>query len=552
MDPWRDIEIRPTPDLGGKPVDIHFRPAIGSALAFVADKAPGRDVLLGEILMCLALIRDARNRRIRERRFNVWYGTATTLSEQKLAVIMFPDRFDYNAWRLLASLRKLPGFIEQGQQAVLDMVGGPIARYDHGTITSYVSPSAPVSASAFPDTQMRSAVVVDAPRKAPTRWMLPPSGRAPRWHTQDVWEENHERILKFVWDLQAAGTYDRLAHITEKHFGIAVREDLDLSDARYGILRAGFLDTDTFAIPFGIFLRGDLPDGLKYIVLAHELSHYAFHFPLLYLGALVDDLSRGVPEARPIFEAAATEHLDRNALEFQADAFASNFLIPPRYDVAALSRIYNEMGRAPSPAELAWRFLQPLIPGAQREPVGWSNLSRMIATATDDLASIDDAPETLYARMLRATVARVEGHGHDPDGRVARGFDALQETFETITDAVFEAKALAGPRSGRATLAARLSVSDQATADAPFPDDMRGDRYTSLAPLRLRPGQLARAIHLVPAPSNPAGDRAGEWTDRHHLEEGPYTIAKWRTLLEDDVAIRLYRHESWQPEIPST
>jgi hypothetical protein len=166
------------------------------------------------------------SKRVRERRFNVWHGTAPADGGQ-LAAVMLPDRFDYDASQELADLDGLPGYRHQGTFLVAEIEGGPLARYDHGRITGYVGPTAaaPVGAG---DVQWRSAIVDIPVRRAERRWMLPPSGRASRWHTSTSWQTKRVRMLKFVWqpdrrvpdaltgaaetDSPGGGRFRRLAH----------------------------------------------------------------------------------------------------------------------------------------------------------------------------------------------------------------------------------------------------------------------------------------------------------------------------------------------------
>jgi hypothetical protein len=84
------------------------------------------------------------------------------------------------------------------------------------------------------------------------------------------------------------------------------------------------------------------------------------------------------------------------------------------------------------------------------------------------------------------------------------------------------------------------------------PDDLRPGRYELLPAVAPAPGQRARAVHLVPAEGNSDGDAGGLWIDSHHPELPPETIAGWRELVYQDVGIRLYRHEAWQPDPAST
>lgn len=542
MDPWRQIETRPRPDAGGKQVDIHVRPKTGRAFIYRAQASLGRERLLAEVLNRLRRIRDSPTKRIRERRFNVWYGTATPMDAEPLEVIMIPDRFDFATWELLEDLGQLPSYLESGSFPVADIDGGPLARYDHGEITAYVAPTVVADQGAGEDVLLRSSTVAEPKRRPPTKWILPPKGRSPRWHTIQVWEENHERILDFTWHIRAAGTYARLAAIAEEHLGISVCEGLDASDPRYGLLRIGFLRPDVSAVPVAVFLRADLPDRLKYIVLAHELSHYAFHFPLLYLGAIVDDMSRVVPEAAPVFDAVVTQHLDRDALEAQADRYASLFLIPPQYDLNGFADIYSEVGRGgPTADELAWRFLQPLIPGAVDEAITWSNVHQMSQLAAADIDAIDETPASVYARMLKATIDRINGREHDPDQRISQGMGAIQEAFDEIVATVLNTSV----DEARASFRDRMGPPDPTSV----PDDMQPERFDLVAPAVLPAGTLPRALHLVPAPSNPQGRTTGLWLDRHHDRDPPMSVEGWSELLEDDVAIRLYRHEAWQPPL---
>src|SRR5206468_4279164 len=121
------------------------------------------------------------------------------------------------------------------------------------------------------DVHWRSATVVVPARRAERMWMLPPSGQASAWHTGETWDTNRMRMLNFVWQLRAPGTYERLAQVAERHFGIAVREDFDVAETRYGVLRMGSLRLSDFALPVSAYVRGDLPEDVKYVVLAHEL-----------------------------------------------------------------------------------------------------------------------------------------------------------------------------------------------------------------------------------------------------------------------------------------
>src|SRR4051794_14322399 len=106
MDPWREIEERAAADAAGKPVDAHTRPGQGVAFVYTLDEGVSRYALLDAVLERLRRVRDASSKRVRERRFNVWYGTAPDHGG-KLAVLMLPDRFDYHAWHKLADLDDL-------------------------------------------------------------------------------------------------------------------------------------------------------------------------------------------------------------------------------------------------------------------------------------------------------------------------------------------------------------------------------------------------------------------------------------------------------------
>jgi hypothetical protein len=127
----------------------------------------------------------------------------------------------------------------------------------------------------------------------------------------------------------------------------------------------------------------------------------------------------------------------------------------------------------------------------------------------------------------------------------------LQDTFDEITEIVTSLT----NEEARAALAARAAEAAAESAEAvkSVPDDLRPGRYELLPPAVAAPtGQRARAVHLVPAKGNPDNNASGLWIDRHHPELPPQTIAGWRELVHDDVSIRLYRHEAWQPDPAST
>jgi len=533
---WHHVARRPARDIGGKEVDVHGIPENGRAFVYHLDGALPRNELQGEVIARLRRIRDARAKVVRERRFNVWYGTMTNVVGMELAAIVIPDRFAFSAWELLADLGDLPGEIEISTVAMRDLEGGPIARYDNGQIVVYLAPDASPD-GADPDVEVRGAVV-EAPRPLRVRApMVAPTSSADRWHSMETWPANHVRILDFVHGLRAAGSYRRLRQVTTEHFGIRVLETLRPDSPLFGLLRIEWLRDEDGAGQVGVFLRSDLPADLKYVVLAHELSHYTLHFPMLHRGAVVEDIGRLIPEVRVAFRASVDEHLGANLLEEHADVLTSNFLLPPGYDLKRLVEVYMETGGRVSASELAWRQLQPLIPGAVNERFGWSNYNRMRELAKQDLLNVDDAPATIYARMLRAAVFYLDGDVAALSERVADGLSRVERDLDEVTGLVRKL----GPEAARSALA----QSPETLKSYGLPADLAASRY-EFRPTRCPGDELPLTVHLVPAPGNARARDDRDWIDRHHPDGERATLEEWADLVPDDVALRVYRDEAWQ------
>jgi hypothetical protein len=538
-DAWYAVHTRNARDIAGKLVDIHTMPEMGRAFIYNLDASLSRPEMLDEVVMRLRSIREAPVKAVRQRRFNVWYGTAPTTRGAPIAAIMIPYGLDIRAWRHMSDLAQLPGELEVGAFPVRDLDGAPLARYDNGRITIYADPSDAIDGHDG-DLDVRSAVI--APTGAPSRaWMLPPSGSAPHLHNMESWPANRKRILKFIWQLQEAGTYERLRQLTTERLGMSVLEDTESTTATYGRLRLGWMQGHNDAVPVGIFVRADLPSELKYVVLAHEIAHYALHFPVLHLGAMVDDLSRVVPELGDAFRTAVAQHVDAAQMEDQADNLASNFLIPPRYDLNSLATIYMEVGAPPVTAEeLAWRFLRPLFPSTT-EQLGWSNLADMREWAKGDLKTIHHrSPESLFERMLRAMVLRLQHRENPVDEPFMNGYLKVKNAVEDLTGLCLGNP----PEEARAILARAASTSKQ-VSDA-LPADLAGDRYELRAPRVDLAGQLPQSVHLIPARDNQGAKDDGMWVDRHDPTGDIATLDGWLILVDDDVALRVYRHEAWQ------
>lgn len=230
-------------------------------------------------------------------------------------------------------------------------------------------------------------------------------------------------------------------------------------------------------------------------------------------------------------------HLDLELMEDQADHLASSFLIPPRYDLAWLGDVYFELGRNVRPEEHAWRFLRPLFPNTA-ERFGWSNYAQMRASARADLERAGDPPESLFRRMLRAMVLRLQPREGPVDGPFMDGYLEVKEELDDLCELCLRR----GPDGAREVLARQVQKPDSPT----LPAGLAGDRYELRPPRVDLAGRLAQSVHLIPADSNPHADDEGLWVDRHHPGSGIATLEGWLRLVDDDVALRIYRHESWQ------
>jgi hypothetical protein len=178
-----------------------------------------------------------------------------------------------------------------------------------------------------------------------------------------------------------------------------------------------------------IHISQDLPDQLKYIALAHELAHYAIHFPIILAGRGTEQLSWLLPHAQCVYADEFERYFgEGTALEQQADLLAGHLLIPPQIRLAGTERWAVEVGGARPYAgdtritsdEAAWRLLSEYFPERSSVDHSWRNYDEMRDQAERELAwarNTDEPGETTLYRMMLRAVLRRESPDADSESR---------------------------------------------------------------------------------------------------------------------------------------
>jgi hypothetical protein len=529
------VEERSTPDPGGKTVDVF--PPTTHVSAIVLEPAVGftEEALSDAVLGVLRDLRGSRNRRLRERDFPVYVGAFRTSWGEDLAAIGLPELFESRIHIAFQErVRSIADIRDIGRSAVADVEAMPFARYVGGHIILYGDPFVPPRARAG-DLELRSYEVAST-TTVPARRVPPPQTeiRAGLIHTIESWQKLGPAIVDFVGEMFGAASYRSLRLTVQNHFGIGVIEERDPAFPRYGSINTGWF-TDDGGVRVDIRLRAALPPELKYVTLAHELSHYLLHFPLLYCGQLVEELSWYAPPLETWFGEIVSEHIGEGLSDLERDAntFTSYFLIPPRYDTAQMASLIFEGDRPPTPEELAWRFLQPLFPDRTAAQYSWRNLDEMRDAVTTEtaLASINAAePDTLYFTALQALLRR-----ETPDAADLR--EAVQSRVKLVYDRVFAELEDATDRDGTIDPAVLLNRISGRRKEPVIGTELGASRQL-LAPRSGKATQDTRRLPLAPRSSRDRAMVSGRWL-RVDAADQPRPVAAWQDAFSDRV-IALY------------
>lgn len=555
-----NIRTRDEPDPLGNPVDIFPEVKLVRVIAFENSQRRSAASLLPRIVEVLFKIRGAGNKSLRESQFPVWAGVSTNSLGLNLLSVSVPDPLDHRLFKVFFDeFHTDETYRESGAYLLRDTGGEPIARYLQGKLIIYADPfDVPHEAKALLE---KHAGMIECrswqsdqtkKRKSPFAATPKPSHTSPQFHNLEVWHANHIAMLEFLTTLKGPCGYKRLCAIARDNFGIAVFEESSPEFLKFGCIRLGWLQKDQSA-SVRILINKHLNEKLKYIVLAHELSHYCLHFEMLLMGQITEEAAWFDPEVEIFYRSLLHKYpglLTR--IELDADELASFFLLPPwMYPMKSkLSEVISEGGVSPSPEELAWRFLQPLFPDSEMSEYSWANWSQMKQKMVNELADVafnQHDNSSLYASLLRAALRR------ERDQMVRKEVeDSLNQLFEEFVMRIMIMTQL-GPGSAPENierLVATLSEEDKS-----FQLSELGLNATAFLKEIVPPLNFSGShpwfpkIPLVPASYNPEGRRHGDWWYLPRGSASPAgTITEWLDH-KDGYGLVLYRYEGWQQKL---
>jgi hypothetical protein len=433
-------KTRATRDLSGRLVDLY--PAAEDTVLWVLVLGRTRlneSRLRYDVFAVMASIATMANSRLRDRDFPV-YRCDWTAAGRRLTGIGLPEVFPTRLHLAFQHpIRSSFGIVEIGRGRASDVGARPFMLYNHGKLIAYADAFEEISP--LPDTriEVRSAEFESRVARRQRGKRLPVirlSGPGTR-HSIDTWNDLRSDILKFIYATITPGTFHSLRREVRRQFDIAVQVSPTSAAGKHSSISAGWVTREDQACPVTIHISQDLPDQLKYIALAHEVAHYALHFPIILAERITEQLSWLVPHARCAYTDQFEHYFgDGTGLEEEADLLAGHLLIPPQIQLTRLQRIISEVGGTGpygnddqvTHEELAWRLLAEYFPERSFAELSWQNYDEMRALAQRELAwarSADDTGDvTMYRMMLRAVLRRESHEGQ------RRSRDLVKATHE--------------------------------------------------------------------------------------------------------------------------
>jgi hypothetical protein len=432
-------------DPGGKRVDVYPETELVQTFVFSRSDMLNRESILPKIIQTLLKIRRSKNKKIRNRDFPVWAGEITNSLGKELFCVAIPNGIAYSVFNeFYRALESEETYLENGAWLLRDTGGEPIARYAHGKIIVYGDDfeKAENLSLMLPkheeEIKFRSWQTVEKKKTEFRSWervekkrtqsvhvkpvepnrkakFLSYKGSDAKQHTLETWIENREIIMEFVYELKGPCGYKRLKKMMWDYFGIAVFEEPSAEFGKYGCIRLSWINDESTAVGVRILISSEFDDQLKYVLLAHEFSHYIHHFPLLLMGQTVEEQAWTIPEIELYYQQLLnSDYPDLwHDVELDAFEFTSFFLIPAKlFPIRRLSNVILERGQNPDPGVFIWRILQPFFPDSDIARLTWAEYDKMQEKAKWDILSamattVDSDDSNLFRNVLSAAL-RVE------------------------------------------------------------------------------------------------------------------------------------------------
>jgi hypothetical protein len=298
--------------------------------------------------------------------------------------------------------------------------------------------------------------------------------------------------------------------------------------------------------PVRILIATNLPESIKYVVLAHELSHFALHFPLIWIGQVIEEQSWAIPELETLYRARLHNNSQSipGLLEDEANELAVQFVIPPPFfPVRRLAEVVFERDRPLTARELIWKFLQSQFPESPHAEASWGSLDASRKEAHTDTTEIpkggSSGGKSLFECMLNAAI-RIEER--QKISRLAQ--KEMKKMFNEIQSVLNETGEFDAQRKAiKALLNTGIS---EGTAHPAYSSWDGNDVFCREILAPISGGSASARIPLRPSRTNISGRFSGKWDYLLDKDSPHRTIAQWKKHCKEECEFVLYKLESWE------
>jgi hypothetical protein len=502
------ITVRPTPDPEGRLVDVITWPEFITGVCLTREYK--RSEIQSQVAESLLEVAASTVKRLRGRSLMVYLGHCVLDDGKSVTVVGLPYPVASDVFRVVRRGLDSLGILEVETVLPADVYAVPLFRYRAGETVTYYSPFDPRENSFLGGGfEIRSYEIRDRPQHMEEA--LPcPAVEVGNLHSMSAWSQSRDTIMQFIFDIRGPGSFRSLQRRIEDYFGISVHCRPAAELHLFGRIETGWLRED-LTTTVRICIRDDLSHRQRYAVLAHELAHYFFHFPLLLIGQMVEQAAWDAPGISVVWHRVRRRVLGdlEDWIEAQATSLAVNFIIPAQVRPERIAEMVMEKRRRITAEEVTWRLLQPYFPETSGRTYSWRNYEFMLEqmNADLDLVRADDGGDhgTLFYQFLAAALRH-----QSPEFQ--RRNHALEFRIERLTLQMLEYLAVRRRNPTGSPLDATTTIGREL-----------GQEKTVYPPLEPRAGnQPVRYVPLVAVPSSP-----GHYVDPRHTHDAS-GLSTWR------------------------
>ena len=554
---------RDVSDIDGDPVDVFPRSGPLYSFALKPIATVSRESILTVFADAFAEFRPKKGKKRGLPDLLVFLGDYVNAVDDHLVLVGVVGTTSSSLEKLFNWLYDhLPGYIEVNLFDLSDAEFEPLARLIGGQVVFYKQPG-------VDPTEERNADWAKGAEWRSWQWKEEPAGsseqpdseiqtRVKVPHDIDYWIKNRLAVLRYLDSIRKPVGYHRLKKEIISRFGISVFEEDDPKFLRYGAIRTSRLGSEGCEIT--ILVNRWLDDREKYFVLAHELSHYVLHYPLLYYGQIMEEASWSKPEFELIWEDIRRSIPGGIAmLERQANLLAIGFLIRARLTDLRAYLDENVIRTHSDPILLmAFERLQPWFPNMRPTSTPWNRpewRESALKLAEEKLEAVPDLnsanAESVFQAALAAAIEAEE------DGLDLIDAERTQDLVDRLTKAclapflaIQDYNDIASERAVLREmipkeLLARPCIAVESAAASEIGNFLRGADRELVPPRGWKESHcLFPRIPLRPATWNTERTMTGEWVDVRDEEHAPVgTIDEW---LDWGGGLVLYRFLAWQ------